>query len=110
MRIVCAPDSFKESISAAAAAEAMAAGAKRARTDVSCDVCPVGDGGEGTMDAIVAEVEWHARTPQAGDLSANRHGMGRELFAMMRAQVGTAEEGGSALFVDETTRHKEVHA
>lgn len=68
------------------------------------------DAEAGTMDAIVAEVEWHARTPQAGDLSANRHGMGRELFAMMRAQVGTAEEGGSALFVDETGRHKEVHA
>jgi hypothetical protein len=27
--------------------------------------------------------------------------MGRELFALMRAQVGTAEQGGSALFVDE---------
>jgi hypothetical protein len=27
--------------------------------------------------------------------------MGRELFALMRAQVGTAEQGGSALFIDE---------
>ena len=50
---------------------------------------------------IVAAAEWNARTSQAGDLVANRHGMGRELFAMMRAQVGTAEQGGSALFVDE---------
>ena len=59
----------------------------------------------GTMDAIVSEAEWNARTPQAGDLSANRHGMGRELFAMMRAQVGTAEQGGSALFLDEDKVH-----
>jgi phosphogluconate dehydratase len=63
------------------------------------------DSEAGTMDAIVSEAEWNARTPQAGDLSANRHGMGRELFAMMRAQVGTAEQGGSALFLDEDKVH-----
>jgi len=63
------------------------------------------DSEAGTMDAIVSETEWNARTPQAGDLSANRHGMGRELFAMMRAQVGTAEQGGSALFLDEDKVH-----
>jgi phosphogluconate dehydratase len=59
------------------------------------------DGDAGVMEARVPAVEWNARTPQAGDLTGNRAGYGRELFALMRAQVGTAEEGGSALFVDE---------
>ena len=59
------------------------------------------DAEAGTMEARVPAVEWNARTPQTGDLRHNRTGFGRELFALMRAQVGTAEEGGSALFVDE---------
>ena len=40
-------------------------------------------------------------TPTRPICARNRFGFGRELFAMMRAQVGTAEQGGSALFVDE---------
>ena len=39
----------------------------------------------------VPAAEWESRTVQHGDLRANRFGFGRELFAMMRAQVGTAE-------------------
>ena len=59
------------------------------------------DAEAGTMDALVAEAEWQARTPDQADLSGNRSGHGRELFAVMRAQVGPAEQGASALFVDE---------
>jgi phosphogluconate dehydratase len=63
------------------------------------------DAEAGTMEARVSDVEWNARAPQCGDLAHNRTGFGRELFALMRAQVGTAEEGGSALFVDEERVH-----
>ena len=59
------------------------------------------DAEAGTMDALVAEAEWQARTPDQADLSGNRSGHGRELFAVMRAQVGPAEQGACALFVDE---------
>jgi phosphogluconate dehydratase len=59
------------------------------------------DADAGEMEALVPEAEWNARVPQSGPLEGNRFGMGRELFALMRAQVGTAEQGGSALFVDE---------
>lgn len=59
------------------------------------------DSDAGTIDVDVPAAEWDARAVQHGDLRANRVGFGRELFAMMRAQVGTAESGGSALFLDE---------
>ena len=61
------------------------------------------DADAGTMDALVAEAEWQARTPDQADLSGNRSGHGRELFAVMRTQVGPAEQGACALFVDEDT-------
>lgn len=54
MRILCAPDSFKESLTAAHAANAMARGALRAAPDASIDLCPIADGGEGTVEALVA--------------------------------------------------------
>ena len=54
MKIVCAPDSFKETLSAAEAAGAMARGVRDANRRAVADQCPVGDGGEGTMDALLA--------------------------------------------------------
>jgi len=54
MRVICAPDSFKESLSATAAATAMRRGVLAARPDTEVDVCPVADGGEGTLRAIVS--------------------------------------------------------
>jgi len=52
MRVVVAPDKFKGSLSAAEAADAIARGLKAA--GASPDVCPMADGGEGTLDALVA--------------------------------------------------------
>jgi glycerate kinase len=52
MRVLVAPDKFKGSLTAAEAAAAIARGLKAAGADV--DVCPVADGGEGTLDALVA--------------------------------------------------------
>jgi glycerate kinase len=54
MRIVLAPDKFKDCLSAAQVAEAMEAGLRRADASVQIDVCPLADGGEGTVDALVA--------------------------------------------------------
>jgi glycerate kinase len=69
MRIICAPDSFKESISATAAAEAMARGVQRAKPDAEVDICPIADGGEGTVDALVAATAGQLRrTPVTGPL------------------------------------------
>jgi len=53
VKVVCAPDSYKECLSATQAAAAMADGVRRALPDAEVDVCPVADGGEGTVDALV---------------------------------------------------------
>jgi len=50
--VLVAPDSFKGTFSAAAVAEAVGAGLRAAGRPV--DSCPVADGGEGTLDALVA--------------------------------------------------------
>ncbi len=52
--VVVAPDSFKGSLSAQAVAEAIAAGIARARPDAIIRLCPMADGGEGTLDAMLA--------------------------------------------------------
>jgi glycerate kinase len=54
MRVVIAPDKFKGSLTAAEAASAMAEGVKRALTDAEIDQVPMADGGEGTVEALVA--------------------------------------------------------
>jgi glycerate kinase len=53
-RIVVAPDSFKGTIDAAAAARALADGWRSVRPGDSVDLRPMADGGEGTLDAIAA--------------------------------------------------------
>lgn len=53
MRIVLAPDSFKGSLSAVEAAAAMAAGVHDAFPGADTLQVPVGDGGEGTVEAMV---------------------------------------------------------
>lgn len=52
-RLVLAPDKFKATLTAAEAAEAMAAGARRALPSAELIQLPVADGGEGTVDAAV---------------------------------------------------------
>ncbi|MFA5889709.1 MAG: glycerate kinase [Actinomycetota bacterium] len=52
MRVIVAPDKFKGTLTGAEAAEAIARGLRSAGADA--DVSPVADGGEGTLDALVA--------------------------------------------------------
>jgi phosphogluconate dehydratase len=59
------------------------------------------DSEAGAVDALVEAAEWEARAPAPLPLAGNRHGTGRELFGLMRAAAGTAEQGACALFVDE---------
>lgn len=61
MRIVVAPDSFKESMTAPQAARAMAAGAREALPSCEVDLIPVSDGGEGFARAVIEAwgASWH---------------------------------------------------
>jgi glycerate kinase len=52
--VVLAPDSFKGSLSASAAAAALAEGLRRVWPDADLRLCPMADGGEGTLDAVLS--------------------------------------------------------
>lgn len=54
MKIVIAPDSFKDSLSAEKVADAIAAGLADIMPHAQLIKCPMADGGEGTVEAIVA--------------------------------------------------------
>ncbi len=54
MKIILAPDKFKGSLSAPRAARAMARGVLAACPAATLDLVPVADGGEGTVEALVA--------------------------------------------------------
>ncbi|KIP97828.1 MULTISPECIES: glycerate kinase [Pseudomonas] len=54
MKIVIAPDSFKESLSAPDVAQAIARGWLAVYPDAEIALCPMADGGEGTVDAVLA--------------------------------------------------------
>ena len=51
------------------------------------------DGERGLLEARVSAEEWAERQPEPVDLSANQHGLGRELFAVFRANAAGAEQG-----------------
>jgi glycerate kinase len=62
MRILIAPDKFKESLGAAAVAENIAVGLRAVWPEADLMLLPVADGGEGTAAAICAAAggEWHS--------------------------------------------------
>lgn len=53
MNIVIAPDSFKGSLEAREAAQAIKEGVLRVFPECTVDLVPMADGGEGTIDALV---------------------------------------------------------
>ena len=65
MNVLVAPDSFKGTFSAKQVATALAGGF--ARSGVECDVCPVADGGEGTLAVLAAALGATARTALVAD-------------------------------------------
>ena len=62
MRVLVAPDSFKGSLSAAAVADAIAAGVQRACPACTVETMPIADGGEGTLEALVQAKQGEYRT------------------------------------------------
>ena len=61
MKIVIAPDYFKDSLSAEGVARAIAEGLKVILPDAELVQCPMADGGEGTVDAILAVISGERR-------------------------------------------------
>ncbi|MEV8337233.1 glycerate kinase [Leucobacter sp. NPDC077196] len=54
MRIVVAPDKFKDALDARGVGDAVAAGLRSVEPDADISVVPMADGGEGTLEAAVA--------------------------------------------------------
>ncbi len=63
-RIVIAPDSYKGSVSATEVARAMARGFGRVFTEAEIRAIPIADGGEGTVEALVAATDGAFRQTQ----------------------------------------------
>ncbi len=80
--ILCAPDSFKETMPARDVAEAMASGIERAGHG-PCDRCPVADGGEGSLDVLA----------EALSASIERRTVTGPLGEPVRARFGIADGG-----------------
>ncbi|NCD20621.1 MAG: glycerate kinase, partial [Actinobacteria bacterium] len=98
MRIVIAPDSFKESLSAQAACAAIAAGVRRALPDAECVSVPMADGGEGTADVLrqALGAEW-VHAPAVDPLGRPLTGRYAWLESRGLAVIEMAETSGLAL-------------
>ena len=86
MKIVLAPDSFKGSLSAEAVCAALEAGLRRVLPDAEIVRRPMADGGEGTLDAVVAAL-------QANDKNTGV----RRKQALVKNAAGQSAEAGYAL-------------
>jgi glycerate 2-kinase len=62
MRIVIAPNAFKGSLTALEAAQAIAEGVRVAAPDAEVVLVPIADGGDGTVEALVAATNGERRT------------------------------------------------
>ena len=95
MLVLIAPDSFKGSLTSVQVARALAEGWSKARPDDSVVLCPLADGGEGTLEAIAAAGGWKWREAAVTDP------LGRPIMARWlasedgtRAAVEMAEGSG----------------
>ena len=87
MKVAIAIDSFKGSLSSVAAGTAAAEGVRRVFPDAECVVRPLADGGEGTVDALVAGLGGELRrvtvTGPAGKLVTAKYGLLPDGVAVM---------------------------
>ena len=86
MKILIAPGVFKHSLGASAVAEAIARGLARSGLDANCDMLPIADGGNGTLDAFLAQGGKRVRVTV-------RDPLGREI----EAAYGLIDDGHTAV-------------
>ncbi len=67
LTVLIAPDSFKGSLTSVEVAQALADGWTRARPADTILLCPLADGGEGTLEAVAAAGGWTWQTADAID-------------------------------------------
>ncbi|MBY5930018.1 glycerate kinase [Halomonas sp. DP8Y7-3] len=67
MNVLICPDSYKDALSATDAARAIAEGARRADPTLTMDECPMADGGEGSLEALLSATGAERRTATVQD-------------------------------------------
>lgn len=72
MKIVIAPDSFKESMTAMEVAQAVEKGIKNSNKNIETVKIPLADGGEGTVDALVNSLKGSIMTHTVTDPLGNQ--------------------------------------
>ncbi|MFC3533756.1 glycerate kinase [Vogesella facilis] len=102
MRCVLAPDSFKGSLAAPEVAAAVASGLRRVLPDIVLDICPMADGGEGTLQALASAGVGSLRSALVSDAEARPRQVqwlqGDALAVLEVAQVvGLPDVGRSTL-------------
>ncbi len=102
MKVVLAPQTFKGSISALEVARAMREGVRRVVPDADCDLVPVADGGDGTLETLVEGSGGEIRTadvtgPLGGRVKAQWGAMGDGTTAV----IEMARTSGLALLTVE---------
>ncbi len=108
MRVVVAPDKFEGSLTADQAGRAIEAGLLRARADAQIVVLPVGDGGAGTLAAVLAagfeRVPVRATGPTGEPVDAAIALRGERAFVEMAEASGLRRlPGGRRAPLDATT-------
>ena len=99
MKLVIAPDSFKESLDAEGVARAIAKGIHSTLADVDIHCLPVADGGEGTTEALIAATSGQQHTaevtgPLGQPLNAIWGVLGHQEGVPLTAVVETAAASG----------------
>lgn len=112
MKVICAPDSFKGSIDAVSAARAMARGVLAAYPGADVDCCPVGDGGEGTLAALLEAIDGESvDVPATGiygdpvDACVGRFSVGGFAYVETAMATGAATAPGGRLDVMHATSY-----
>ena len=81
MKAVIAIDSFKGSLTSQEAGQAAAAGIKRVFPDAVTEVCPLADGGEGTVETLISgmggTIRYLSVTGPLGESVTGRYEIGR---------------------------------
>ena len=87
MKIIIAPDSFKESLTALEAADAIEAGLKAIMPDAQYVKIPMADGGEGTVQSLIDATAGTLHTAEVTAPLGNR----------IAAQYGISGDGKTAI-------------
>lgn len=107
--VVIAPDSFKGSLSARGAANAIARGLRRVWRDADLRLCPMADGGEGTLDAVLSRggtrvsVRVHDASGATCDAAYGLIDQGRTAVIEIAEIVGLTSESNLSVDVGQRT-------